>query len=220
MGIIKKIFVFNILLLLFSSQMINAEGSFSNFVTQHFRLVKSFQADFKQIYYDHLRDSKTEVFGTLSYSQPGRMYWHYLKPDELDIYIGKDKIWIVDPVLENVTIQRIEKVTKINALSFLRDKKKLETHFLQTKTVRNLLDKGDKVEHLFLKPKEKSSNLSELQIGYQQGSFEIRQFVIIDEYQNYRKVIFSKIIKNKRVDLKDFEFQVPEDMEIIDGIDN
>ncbi|MCP4298578.1 MAG: outer membrane lipoprotein carrier protein LolA [Proteobacteria bacterium] len=206
------------ILFIFSTTILSATEEFSNFVDQHFSRIHSFQSDFHQVYYDSQRDSKSESFGKVRYAQPGRMHWSYQRPDELEVYIGKEKIWIVDPLLENVTIQELDKVTQMNALSFLLNKEKLREHFKVIKTTKSQLDISSGLHRLSLSPKKKSPNLLELQIGYDRNSFEIKQFVVVDEQGNYRRITFSKVNINLKMDLKSFEFQVPNEMEIIDGL--
>ncbi|PCI25249.1 MAG: hypothetical protein COB67_10925 [SAR324 cluster bacterium] len=206
--------------LLFIAQPARAVENFSHFVDQYFDRIQSFEGKFNQEYYDALQEKKVFSNGQVRYLQPGLMKWVYLQPDELEILIGRQTIWIIDPILENVTIQPLDQVTQINALSFLLDKTQLREHFYPIEPTKSWLDSSPGIKPLFLAPKKKSSNLVELQLGIDEKSFSIRQFVIIDAQQNYRKVTFSQITLNPVMSAEDFEYQIPEDMEIIDGINN
>ncbi len=185
---------------------------------EHFGKLKAFRASFKQEFYDALLEKTSRSQGIVYYKKPGLMRWSYQTPDEMLIVIAKEKIWIYDPDLENVTIQAIDQVSKMNSLSFLLKNKKLTLHFNVIQPKRSYLDQSDKIAPLYLSPKEPDSNLTELQVGLDNQRYHIKQFVIIDSQQNYRKISFSNLDFSIPLDISLFRFVVTEGMEVIDEV--
>lgn len=180
----------------------------------------SFSGEFEQEYYDFLQERSSRSKGTFIYKRPGLMKWTYAAPDELEIIIGSQKIWIVDPILENVTIQEIGQVSRLKSLTFLMEENNLSQHFKISPSKRKILNPSKESSVLYLKPRKKDPSIEELQIAIDNKKFHIQKFVVIDAYGNYRKIIFSKPKFNQKFSQKVFNFIIPKNMEIIDGLDN
>ncbi|MGK0291201.1 MAG: outer membrane lipoprotein carrier protein [bacterium] len=177
--------------------------------------LKGFSATFQQIVYDKIKDQNTKASGTFYFRNPGLMKWDYKKPEEQLIVVGKKKVWIFDPLLENVTIQRLSRVTGMTSLSFLLGKGKLRTDFTVNQSPKkDLLD--SKYKKLFLFPKKKDRTFAELQLGIDPNNFQIKQIAIIDRQKNYRKITLTKLQFAKILEEKDFIFKVTSDMEVIE----
>ena len=183
---------------------------------KRFGAVAAFTGHFEQEFYDTLLEMTSLSQGVVSYKKPGLMRWAYQKPDEMLIVIGREKIWIYEPDLENVTIQDVEAVTQMNSLSFLLKNENISLHFDAILPKTSLLDPLKEMENLYLKPKKPNANFTELQLGLNRRNFQIKQFVIVDAQENYRKITFSKLDYSAKIDDSQFHFVIEEGMEVID----
>jgi len=214
------------LLIVFLSLYLTTFGNLwaqSNTITafqNSFNQTKTFVADFKQVYYDSMLDQTSISSGKIFYKKPGLMHWYYEKPDLTEIVIGKEKIWIYDPDLENVTIQFLDQVSRIDSLSFLLKNEHLNQHFSLVQTEKSLISNSENFISLYLKPLKNSQYITELQLALGKKSYQIQQFIIIDHQENYRKIDFTDMVQNVKINDSKFDFVITEGMEVIDEMDN
>lgn len=182
--------------------------------------IKPFRSEFTQEYYDTFQDKTLISSGTLVFMQPGLMKWTYKQPEEMIFVVGREKVWLYDPILENVTIQRLDRVSGIKSLRFLSGDEKISLLFREIESKRKLVD--DSNDHLYavLAPVEENQALAELQLLMDTKSNRILQFVLIDHNDNYRKVTIDNWKLDQSIEATEFEFTVTEDMEVIQGISN
>lgn len=170
---------------------------------------------FEQENFDTLQDRRTAASGRFFFLKPGLMRWEYLKPDPYSIIVGRKYIWIYDPTLENVTIHNTQKVRGIKILAMMFEPEKLRQHFRSIKPTRVFLDHQPGDTTLFLGYLQPDPTVSEIQICFNSG-FEIKQFIVVDTNRNYRKLILSDLNSGSGPVPSDFEFKIPEGVEIID----
>lgn len=182
--------------------------------------IKPFRSGFEQVYYDAFQDKQIVSRGTLSFMQPGLMRWFYQTPDEMLFIVGREKVWLYDPLLENVTIQDLSSVSGLRSLRFLSGEETLTLLFKEINTRRLLITK-DKAEMIItLAPLEKNQSLAELQVAFDLQQNQIVEFVLIDHNDNYRRIKLFDIKTDFTLKETDFVFKVTEDMEVIQGISN
>ena len=219
---IKKIFNICLLLVInviFLTTSVIGETSFWKDFENNFSKSKGFQSNFNQEYYDSLQDKIIISKGKFEYLNPGLMKWKYDSPEKLELIIGAEKVWIFDPELENVTIQRLDLVGRIKILAFMNPKESLNKYYDVIKTEKNLLDKSKNNNIIYLRPKDKNLIFKEIQLAVNKVNYQIKQFVILEKQGSYRKITFSKIKTNLNLKPKDFEFIIKEGIEVIDAID-
>jgi outer membrane lipoprotein carrier protein len=216
----QKVFFSIIFLYIIFSGNMWAQSSVLTDFQSHFNRTKTFVADFQQTYYDAMLDQTAVSNGRIFFRKPGLMRWNYEKPDLTEIIIGKEKIWIYDPDLENVTIQYLNQVSRLDSLSFLLKNEHLNQHFTLGPTEKSLIKNVKHVIPLFLKPKKASQYIAELQLALDKKTYQIQQFVIVDHQKNHRKIDFNDMILNVNIDISRFEFVITEGMEVIDEMDN
>lgn len=193
----------------------SAEGSLAAF-QREFDRVRSFAGRFRQEFYDALLERRSLSEGTVLFKRPGLMRWSYQKPDRMLIVIGSEKIWIYDPDLENVTIQNVDDVKKLDSLSFLFKSESLDLHFEEVAPTTLFLDASAETAQLYLKPKKPHQNLAELQIALDDRTRRIKQFVVVDAQQSFRKITFADLNYSVEIDSSQFHFVPTEGMEIIE----
>ena len=171
---------------------------------------------FHQVFFDSLQNKKTYSSGTFAYLQPALMKWLYEEPEPLEIIIGKDKLWVFDPLLENVTIKEVNDITDYQTLASLFQPNQLRHNFMEIVPQQNLLDKDPPMVKFYLRPKKKNKNAAEIQVGFDKEKLYVKQFVIIDANQNYRKISFFNIKLNQSFRESDFHFEITDGVEIIE----
>lgn len=191
-----------------------AEGNDIDNLQQRLEVVNQFTGAFDQENYISFQDRKIFGKGKVAYLKP-TMRWEYAKPDEQLIVIGKEKIWIYDPILENVTVQDITKVASATSLSFLLGKGKLKNDFIVIQRKKDYLDSFSHHKAMFLQPKLKDQGFTELQLSYDKTTFQIYQLVLVDAQGSYRKITFSNLKFDSDLSPSDFVFQIKENMEVI-----
>jgi outer membrane lipoprotein carrier protein len=182
--------------------------------------LQPFNGRFVQEYFDAFQEKKASASGVFSFMQPGLMKWSYEEPEQLLFIVGRDKAWLYDPILENVTVQALDKVSGIQSLKFLSDKENISRHFVEIKPQSIFIDRKQGPEVVFLSPVEKNQSLAELQLVYNSKTQRIHQFVLIDQNRNYRKITLTGVTIDHDLKESDFEFIITQDMEVIQGFGN
>lgn len=179
-----------------------------------------FTCDFTQTYRDRFQDKTAISRGTFSFMQPGLMRWEYRSPEEMLFIVGREKAWLYDPILENVTIQELDQVSGIKTMRFLSRDESIGNHFHPYTPQSILLEDVEGGEAIYLKPNNKNQSLAELQIVFDAEKQQILQFVIVDHNQNYRRITLSNIREDPTLSASDFSFEVTSTMEVIEGFTN
>ncbi len=198
---------------------LQADSKIAN-LEKSIKLFRPFQCKFTQDFYDAFQEKTTRAIGTMMFMQPALMKWSYEQPEEMLLVIGKEKMWLYDPILENVTIQPLHEVSGIRSLRFLSGDEQISKHFNEIVPTKIRLDLKKGLTAVFLAPAQKNQALSELQILYDNRTHQLHQFVLIDHNANYRKLTFNDISLRPESKASEFEFIVKENMEIIQGISN
>lgn len=185
-------------------------------ISSSLKKVPFLSGSFKQENFNLLQGKSTLSEGTFVFKQPSLMKWIYKKPDDLIITVGFHKIWIYDPLLENVIIQNKKAIKEIASLSFLFDPNTLAKYYTEKNPDKSLLTVENQEILYYLVPKTPDPNIKELQIAIDQGSSLLKQFVIIDQQLNYQKVTLINLNSQSMVDDNEFDFKIPEGIEIID----
>ncbi|MCG8333821.1 MAG: outer membrane lipoprotein carrier protein LolA [Proteobacteria bacterium] len=182
--------------------------------------LRPFTCRFSQVYYDAFQQRTVSATGAFSFMQPGLMKWKYEDPEEMLFIVGREKAWLYDPDLENVTIQVLEEVSGIRSLRFLSDDKRISDHFTPMTPEKTFLDTFKDSQFIYLSPLKKNQALAELQIVFDEKKHQILQFVLVDHNRNYRKITLTDLIYDHNLKESDFEFTVTESMEVIQGFEN
>jgi len=206
------------LFLIIGSYIGNAQQNKFDRIEKKILNIKSMGGTFHQEYFDSLQGKKSYSSGTFAFMQPALMKWQYQEPEELLIIIGKEKLWMFDPILENVTIKKVDAITDYSTLASLFKPDQLRHHFKEIQPKKRILDTDPDIMAFYLAPKKPNPNAVEIQVGFDRKKFYIRQFVIFDANQNYRKISFSELSLNPDYRESDFQFAVTEDMEVIEDI--
>jgi outer membrane lipoprotein carrier protein len=173
----------------------------------------SFTARFVQV--DQRAEAeKRRAQGSVRYKRPGRMRWHYESPDEQLLVTDGETLWLYDPLLENVTIQRIERVAPGTVLAFLLGVGDLESDFRPRPQTRKLLDSRQGVV-LELMPRREMANLEFLQLEVHPQTSDLLALALVDGSGNVRTIRLEGMERNVELAEAEFVFEVTPDLEVI-----
>ena len=127
-----------------------------------------------------------------------------------------ETVWLYDPLLENVTVQQLSRITEVTALDFLLGVGDLTRDFLPRNLSSELLKTsgGLVVE---LEPKEKLANLEFIQLEVDPENHHLQTLLLMDRQGNYRTILLKEIKYNLDLDPQLFQFEIPDGMEVLRG---
>ena len=199
------------------SQLIAEENDLIEVIQKQYQSIRSFSGRFIQS--SHLADTETEpkiAKGFVSYKRPGKMHWLYESPEEQLLVTNGQTMWLYDPLLENVTVQKLEKITEGTALSFLLGLGNLQADFIYRHISKNLLIGQDGLI-VELEPKKSTANLAFIQLHVHPETYNLQTIALMDQQDNYRTIKLMNMNYNLEIEDNFFEFTVTNDMEVIEA---
>ncbi len=200
----------------FSGQSLAKETNLLQLIQTQYQSLQSFSGHFVQT--SHRANSETtprKAEGTVSYKRPGKMRWLYAPPEEQLLVTNGETLWLFDPLLENVTVQKLAKLTDGTALSFLLGLGDLNADFKRRKISKSLLENPDGLI-VELVPNKQTANLAFIQLEVHPETYNLQKIALMDQQGNYRTIALDSINYNLVLEDKFFEFEVTPDMEIIE----
>ena len=200
-----------------SAQTLSVEKNLLELIQSQYQSIQSFSGHFVQT--SHRTNSETapkKAEGKVSYKRPGKMRWLYDAPEEQLLVTNGETMWLYDPLLENVTIQKLEKLADGTALSFLLGLGDLNADFKRRKISRSLLERLDGLI-VELVPKKETANLAFIQLEVHPENYNLRKIALLDQQGNYRTIALESMQYNLVLEDKLFEFEVTPDMEVIEA---
>ena len=199
------------------SQLIAKENDLIEVIQKQYQSIRSFSGRFIQS--SHIADTETGpkiAEGLVSYKRPGKMHWLYESPEEQLLVTNGQTIWLYDPLLENVTVQKLEKITEGTALSFLLGLGNLQTDFNHREISKNLLIGQDGLI-VELEPKNSTANLAFIQLNVHPETYNLQTIALMDQQDNYRTIQLINMKYSLEIEDNFFEFTVTNDMEVIEA---
>ena len=210
-------FVFiSILLFGFSGQSVSKETGLIQMIQEQYQSIQSFSGHFVQTSYRNNTETVRRAEGLVSYKRPGKMRWFYEVPEEQLLVTNGETLWLFDPLLENVTIQKLEKLTDGTALSFLLGLGDLQADFNRRLISQVLLTSPDALI-VELEPKKAAANLSFIQLAVHPVTYNLQIIALMDQEGNYRTIELKSMHYNLVLEDNSFEFKVTQDMEVIEA---
>ena len=210
-------FVFiSILLFGFSGQSDSKETDLIQKIQEQYQSIQSFSGHFSQTSYRNNTETVRRAEGLVSYKRPGKMRWLYEVPEEQLLVTNGETLWLFDPLLENVTIQKLEKLTDGTALSFLLGLGDLQADFNRRLISQVLLTSPDALI-VELEPKKAAANLSFIQLAVHPVTYNLQIIALMDQEGNYRTIELESMHYNLVLEDNLFEFKVIQDMEVIEA---
>jgi len=196
-----------------------AEANILQLIQAQYQSILSFSGHFTQASFRaNSKTSPKKAKGEVSYKRPGKMRWMYAPPEDQLLVTNGDTLWLYDTLLENVTIQKLEKLTNGTALSFLLGLGDLNKDFKLRKVSKPLL-KSPQGLIVELEPNKETVNLSFIQLEVDSKNYNLRKIALMDHQGNYRTIALESMIYNLTLEDKFFEFEVSAEMEVIEVYD-
>ena len=208
-----------IYLFLFGSvgQPVAEEKDLLRLIQKQYQSIRSFSGRFIQT--SHRVDTETgpkKAEGLVSYKRPGKMRWLYEAPEEQLLVTNGQTMWLYDPLLENVTVQKLQKITEGTALSFLLGLGNLQADFIHREISKNLLSGQDGLI-VELEPNKSTANLAFIQLNVHPETYNLQTIALMDQQDNYRTIQLMNMKYNLEIEDNFFEFTVKNDMEVIEA---
>ena len=215
----KKFLLFFIPFILFgfSFESFAKDGNILQLIQTQYKKIKSFSGTFVQFSYQ--KNSETiprKAEGEVAYKRPGKMRWLYSIPEEHLLVTNGKTLWLFDPLLENVTVKKLEKIADGTALSFMLGFGDLNYDFDRRDLTKNFLGDEDGLV-VELVPKKRNSNLSFIQLKINPKTYDLKQMLLMDDQGNYRTIELNFMKYNLKLEDNFFEFQITKDIEVIEA---
>ena len=208
-----------IYLFLFGSvgQPVAEEKDLLRLIQKQYQSIRSFSGRFIQT--SHRADTETgpkKAEGLVSYKRPGKMHWLYEAPEEQLLVTNGQTMWLYDPLLENVTVQKLQKITEGTALTFLLGLGNLQADFIH-RGISKILLSGQEGLIVELEPRKSTANLAFIQLNVHPETYNLQTIALMDQQDNYRTIQLINMKYNLEIEDKFFEFTFTNDMEVIEA---
>lgn len=169
--------------------------------------LKTFTADFKQTQPDEAVFEMNASSGYFKLQRPGKLVWHYLKPEPQKIVVDGRNLWVQDDDLEQVSVRPIDEIKSEIPLSWLLYDEPIESRF-------TIIPAGgrDGMQWFNLEPKE-ATYFQSIEIGLQNG--QMRAVWMYQDADNITKVRFENIRSNTKIAASEFMFSIPRHYDLI-----
>lgn len=163
---------------------------------------------FSQLSLDAGGTQLQETSGELALKRPGQFRWHTDEPMEQLLVSNGEKVWLYDPDLEQVTIQKLDqRLTHTPALLLSGDVSQIRENFdIDYKEGGNVVD-------FILKPKAKDSLFDSLRLSFRNRVLNDMQ--LIDSIGQRTNILFLNVKMNEPVDDGLFSFDIPQGADVI-----
>jgi len=187
------------------------KASAGNRLTQFVSGLKTIAADFIQIQNDNRGQTHKRSSGHFVLARPGQFNWVYEKPYVQRLVSSGGKLWIYDPDLQQVTRSKLSDA-KGAPISILLGTKPLSEVFDISHLGAG--NKG-KLDWFRLTTKGKKGDFNQVMIGMDDKGIKVMEFT--DALNNVTRITFSHRQFNQPVDSKQFDFQPPAGVDVVEG---
>lgn len=180
-----------------------------NELTRLLEQSQSMTGNFSQATLDATGTRLQETNGELALKRPGLFRWHTSAPQEQLLISDNQKIWLYDPDLMQLTIQRMDqRMTHTPALLLSGNVGEIQKNFtISSSTSGNL-------QSFVLVPKDKDSLFNSLTLTFRNSTINAMQ--LVDSVGQRTNITFSNIKMNVPVANSLFKFDPPAGTDIIE----
>lgn len=211
MKILRIFFITAMTVLLFSNTAI-AAGNDQQAISQLSKLLdqsQSMTGKFTQTTLDATGTRLQETKGELALKRPGLFRWHTAAPQEQLLISDNQKIWLYDPDLMQLTIQKMDqRMSHTPALLLSGNVAEIQKNFTITSKTR------EKLQSFVLVPKDKESFFNSLTLTFNGNT--IKSMQLVDNVGQRTNIVFSDIKMNVPVAASLFKFVPPEGTDVIE----
>jgi len=180
----------------------------------------TYRAEFKQSVYRENSDIPEVTLGTFLIQRPNHFRWQTTEPFEQTIVADGESLWTYDPELEQATLQNQHAVLADSPLLLLTSTvdslmQAFDISEITTREEEGADKKPAQDKHLFSLQPRKSSLFESVHILIKDKKIE--EFFLTDTLGGRTSVEFNNIKLNQKIDIYDFIFVPPKDIDIIDS---
>ncbi|HNP34572.1 MAG TPA: outer membrane lipoprotein chaperone LolA [Woeseiaceae bacterium] len=170
--------------------------------------VQTLTADFTQTLINPDGEVLETSKGTLAISRPGKFRWVYTEPYEQWLVADGLNIWSYDADLSQVSVKgQAEALTDTPALLLSGTGDVLEQFELTGSNVEGGLT------WVRLQPLRGDSGFKRVELAF--SGTTITRMVFFDNLEQTTIVTLDKVVENEPVDVTEFDFQVPDDVDVV-----
>ena len=186
------------------AQVIDGEALVEDFVNE----VITLQGRFDQRLTDASGELVERSTGTLEIERPGRFRWTYSEPYEQWLVADGVNIWSYDVDLEQVTVKpQVDALANTPALLLGGAEDALEQFDYGGAYER------DGTEWVRLAPRDKDSGFERVELGFVGG--RLLRMSFFDHLEQTTTVILDAVVVNEPIAAERFEFEVPDDVDLV-----
>ena len=169
---------------------------------------QSARAGFEQKVYDKGGKLTQEAKGSFVFQRPGRFRWVYDKPADQVIVGDGERVWIYDRELNQVTVRKLSQALGSTPAALLAGSSDVAKAF-------ELSDAGkrDGLEWLQALPRDREAGFERVRIGF--GADGLQAMELVDHFGQTTVLRFSKLVRNPKVDPKEFRFDPPKGADVL-----
>ena len=189
-------------------------------VQAHYDTVKTFSADFEQVtesvvlgttLIEDAENDPSASGGRVIFAKPGKMLWHYQRPEESWVIADGKVLWLYDVNAGQATRMPVgQEILAGAALQFLLG----DGSLLESFRIQSVSCSGSSVS-LTLEPLRPAS-YEQLGLVARAETGEIFETSIVDLFGNRTRIRFADVKTNQPIPSERFRFTVPEGVEVID----
>jgi outer membrane lipoprotein carrier protein len=185
-----------------------------------YETTRDLQADFHQVTRFEGFEAVVASSGKLYIKKPGRLRWDYAEPNQNEVVVSQDRVWLFTPELKQVIISPFALLSDSQMpLHFLMGVGRLDQDFeIKWAEPKDAADTATGQERLVLTllPKDKKAGLDKIRMEVHPKQYFITQLDLFESNGNTSSFTFSRIETNVGLKDKLFIFTAPKGVEIIE----
>lgn len=186
----------------------NADAKDAKILVKKLEILNSMEADFTQLSIDGKGLRVQELKGKAKIQRPNLMWWKTFEPYEQLMVTNGEKIWFYEKDLEQVSVKKLDpKSSTTPVLLLFEDTKNINKSFYVE------YRKRGGIETFILDPKVKDSLFESLTLTFINSKFS--KLSLIDSLNQKTIISFSKQNFGAKFKKSDFEFKIPEGVDVI-----
>ena len=204
----------------FAGETIKDPQKIANKIEARYEKISDLSANFTQTLLIEGFQSPMRSSGKVSIKKPGRFYWEYSNPVKEHVYVDGESVVFYTPIHNQVMQTTLSHLAESRMpLQLLQGATRLSKHF-DIKSVQREGRSGDGLVQLSLRPKGQGEDTlgRRIVVDVDPRSYYILGLVINEENGNITTVQFSNISINSGINDSVFECDMPEGVEIIQGL--
>lgn len=170
--------------------------------------VRTLSADFTQTLIDASGERIEESTGSLVISRPGRFRWTYVEPYEQWLVADGLNLWSYDVDLAQVTVKPQAAALASTPALLLGGSDEVLDEFRYEGSASH-----DGLTWVRLVPLDTDSGFRHVELGF--SGETLARMIFLDNLEQTTVVTLDDVVVNEPIDTSRFEFEVPEDVDVV-----